>query len=204
MGMPTFAAQLFLLFSSRGEGRDRSWQPIQEARLGNRSAFESLIKGHEKRVYNLAFRMLRNHEDAEDIVQEAFLKAFAALPKLRDDKAFSFWLCRIASNLCLAKLREKKAAGELTLDSNQMADLPRERQDWDEHQEKAEIRKLVSQLPAKYRLAIVAFYLEGASCAEAAKLANISVRAFKTRLFRAREMLKQMLTMATEQNRGLS
>jgi RNA polymerase sigma-70 factor (ECF subfamily) len=163
------------------------------ARGGDPSALDELVRRHQRHVYNLAYRMLRQREDAEDVTQEAFLKAFEALPRLKDDAAFRSWLCRIAANLCLMRLRSRPRRTELLADT----------QDWPsdhapcESQSNSEaaisVRVAIAQLPPKYRLAVVAFYMEGRSYKEAARLTGVPVLTLKTRLYRARRMLRGML-----------
>lgn len=163
------------------------------ARRGDPSALDELVRRHQTVVYNLAYRMLRHREDAEDVTQEAFLKAFEALPRLKDDAAFRSWLSRIAANLCLMRLRSRRSRSE----------LPADAQDWPSDHSRCEsqsssdaaisVRVAIAQLPPKYRLAVVAFYMEGRSYKEAARLAGVPVLTLKTRLYRARKMLRDML-----------
>lgn len=162
---------------------------VARARRGDPSAFEEIVRRHQTRIYNLAYRTLRNPEDAEDITQEAFLRAFESLPRLRDQAAIGAWISRIAANLCVSWLRSR-AHSEILVDPAELheADAPAGAYDAAAH-----ARQAVHELPPKYRLAVVAFYLEGNSYADAARALGISVRALKTRLYRARNMLRDSI-----------
>jgi len=162
---------------------------VEGARRGDPSALDELVRRHQNRIYNLAYRMLRQAEDAEDVTQEAFLKAFAALPRLKNDGAFRSWLCRIAANLCLMRLRSRPRCIELAEDATADDTCSADCSDLDAWQ----VREAVAKLPPKYRLAVVAFYVEGRSYAEGARLAGVPVLTFKTRLYRARKMLRDLL-----------
>ena len=161
---------------------------VARARRGDPSAFEEIVRRHQQRVYNHAYRMLRRHEDAEDVTQEAFLKAFESLPRLRDDAALGAWICRIAANLCLSWLRGQARVAEISRDP---AALPSHEPDGSDMGQ--QVRDAVLRLPAKYRLAVVAFYLEGRSYEEAARTIGVPVRTLKTLLYRARKLLRQSL-----------
>ncbi len=164
---------------------------IARARRGDPSALDELVRRHQGRIYNLAYRMLRQAEDAEDVTQEAFLKAFAALPRLKDDRAFASWLGRIAANLCLMRLRSPARRAEVPMDPAVIPTdgaLPALSLEVGGH-----VREALDRLPPKYRLAVIAFYLEGRSYQEGARLAGVPLLTFKTRLYRARRMLRRAL-----------
>jgi RNA polymerase sigma-70 factor (ECF subfamily) len=160
---------------------------VARARQGDPSAFEEIVRRHQTRVYNLAYRMLRHREEAEDVTQEAFLKAFTALPALREPGALGAWLERITATLCLGRLRSPRRR-EVTTGNP----TPQEVDTETEELSRA-VREAVAQLPAHYRLAIVCFYLEGRSYEEAARVAGVGVRTLKTRLYRARVQLRARL-----------
>jgi len=185
---------LALLNAFCAHGREDSVADVvSRARRGDPSAFEQIVRRHQNRVYNLAYRMLRDHDDAEDLTQEAFLRLFQSLPRLRDDRALGAYITRVAANLCLTWLRTRRRRPEQTTDPTDLASVsapvgsePHE-----------QLRAAVSDLAPKYRLAITAFYLEGCSHKEAAHILGITPRALKSRLYRARAMLKQALSAAT-------
>ncbi len=161
---------------------------VARARRGNPSAFDALVRRHQSRLYNLSYRMLRDAQEAEDVTQEAFLKAFQDLPRLRDDAAFAAWLGRIAANLCLSRLRSPARRLELPTDPGLMPEAAEVRAE-----QMVGLHYAIQQLPAKYRLAVVAFYLEGRSYEEAARLVGVPVRTLKTQLYRARQRLRDLL-----------
>ena len=164
---------------------------VHRARRGDPSAFEEIVRRHQYRVYNLAYRMLRDHDDAEDLTQEAFIRVLESLPRVRDDRALGAYITRVAANLCLTWLRARTRRPEQTTDPIDLASVPAPGgSELHEH-----LRAAVSDLAPKYRLAVTAFYLEGRSYAEAARALGISARALKTRLYRARTMLRQAVAI---------
>jgi RNA polymerase sigma-70 factor, ECF subfamily len=182
-----------LMMNGLGQAASESTQLVTRARRNDPDAIEQLIRLYQNRILTLAFRMLRNREDAEDIAQEAFLKAFAQLQRLHDDAAFGAWVGRIAANLCLAKLRHKSAKAEILTDPTVLCAQADNAEQWIDHQEAEAIRNAVAQLPTKYRWALVSFYVEGRSYEETAKLAGIPTLTLKTRLYRARQLLRDKL-----------
>jgi len=171
---------------------------IASARRGDRSALDELVRRHQNRIYNLAYRMLRQREDAEDVTQEAFLKAFEALPRLRHDAAFRSWLSRIAANLCLMRLRSRPEPTAVATDvETPSGDTGRDER-WSGREIAVSIRDAIALLPPKYRLAVVAFYVEGRSYEEGARLAGVPRLTFKTWLYRARRMLRDALAAEKE------
>ncbi len=192
--MTTAAARLEMwLLAAELEAASRSnARLLERARRGEPEAFEEIVKQHQGRVYNLAYRMLRRREDAEDVTQEAFLKSFEALPRLRNVESFAAWLNRIAANLCMARLR-KASAREAPTDPASLTEQAEEETRWADLQMRENIKDALAQLPPRYRLAIASFYLEGRSYEEAARIAAVPVRTFKTWLYRARRMLREIL-----------
>ncbi len=137
---------------------------------------------------------MRQREEAEDATQEAFLKAFASLRHLRTDESFGPWLCRIAARLCLSRLRRAGRRMEVAVDPDHLPVAESALPDLAH-----EVRRAVGQLPPKYRLAVVAFYLEGRSYEEAARVLGLNVRTLKTHLYRARRLLRDRLRPAGEE-----
>ncbi len=177
---------LSLAFARFGDDDDAAL--VARARRGDPSAFDEIVRRHQTRVYNLAYRMLRNRDDAEDITQEAFLRAFDSLPRLRDRATVGAWIARIAANLCVSWLCSRTHS-EVPVDpANLQPDLPGGRSGVAD-----EVHEAVDSLPTKCRLAIVAFYLEGRSYDDAARTLGVTVHALKTRLYRARKMLRENL-----------
>ena len=172
---------------------------IERILKGDANAFEHLVHAYEKTVYNLALRTLGNREDAEDITQEAFLKAYRSLDSFRGDSKFSVWLYRIVSNLCLDLLRsrQRKPVQSLTVedDDGEIGELEIS----DEHfsPEKLLDRKLtresvqrgLSALPDDARQILLLRELQGMSYEEIGQALDLEPGTVKSRIFRARKRL---------------
>ena len=172
---------------------------IERVLKGDANAFEHLVHAYEKTVYNLALRTLGNREDAEDITQEAFLKAYRSLDSFRGDSKFSVWLYRIVSNLCLDLLRsrQRKPVQSLTVedDDGEIGELEIS----DEHfsPEKLLDRKLtresvqrgLSALPDDARQILLLRELQGMSYEEIGQALDLEPGTVKSRIFRARKRL---------------
>jgi RNA polymerase sigma-70 factor (ECF subfamily) len=195
MTVRAVGGHLWLAAVKLRDGPRAAAQLVARARNGDPSAFDEIVRCHQKQVYNLAWRMLRNREDAEDVTQEAFLKAFESLPRLRDNVAMAAWICRITANLCLSRLRSQQHQMETPTDPCSVALTPTGGVA-DDVQTAQVVYQGLAQLPPEYRLAVVACYLEGRSYEEAAGLAGVGVRTFKTRLYRARRRLRDLLAPA--------
>lgn len=177
---------------------------LQAARRGDQRAVAKLVDTHSPRLYNLALRILRSPQDAEDALQETFITALRKLEQFDGRAEFSTWLYRIAVNASLMALRKKRSRRrqEEPLEVPQFEDIrSRELLSWnaDPSQEvlKAEMRELmenaIGQLPAKYRVVFVLRDLEGLSIEETAKTLGISAANVKIRLMRARLFLREAL-----------
>lgn len=186
-------ASLLWLMCSRMCGVEEPYErALTRARRGDPSAFEEIVRRHQHRVYNLAYRMLRDHDDAEDLTQEAFIRVFQSLPRLRHDRALGAYISRVAANLCLTWLRTRRRHPEQITNPTDLASVPAPT--GPECHER--LHAAISDLAPKYRLAITVFYLEGCSYKEAAHILGITRRALKTRLCRARALLKKALSAA--------
>ena len=177
---------------------------IRGARTGDRGAFERLVLLYEKKVYNLAFRMMGNHEDASDVAQEAFLRAFSRLREFRGDSSFSTWLYRIVANVCLDELRRKKRQRVSYLSepaSTEDGDMARQIASTDpgpeeflERQEiKEAIQRAIESLPDDHRLIVILRDMNGLSYEEISAVLGCSLGTVKSRLNRARNALRQRL-----------
>jgi len=171
-------------------------------------AFDELMRIHENRVYNLALRMSGNAEDAADLTQECFLRAFTSLRSFRGEAAFSTWLYRIATNVCLDQLkrRARRQQAEPRADGDGLSDplarvadpgadvdesiLCRERQE--------AVQAALSSLPEHQRATLVLYDLEGFSYEQIAQLSGSSLGTVKSRLNRARLALKSRLEPVLE------
>lgn len=178
---------------------------LARARAGDGDAFSDLVKRYERRIYRLAKNITRHDEDAEDVLQEAFLKAYEHLNRFQGNSAFYTWLVRIAVNEALMKLRKRKSDRTVPLD--EPIDLgedimQREIAVWEDNPEQRysqeEMQKIlddaVDGLKPDFRTVFVLRDIEELSTEETAETLGISVPAVKSRLLRARLALREKLT----------
>ena len=173
---------------------------------GNTNAFEDLVLEYQKQVYHITLKMTGNEEDAFDLSQETFLKAFRALPTFRGEAGFGSWLYRMAANLCIDFLRKKKRQGAgqiISLDAGEDEDrrppeLPDLRYEPQSALEKKELREKVQaglkKLPDEQRLILVLRDVEGFSYQEISDALKIELGTVKSRIYRARAHLARLLT----------
>ncbi|MGC8874162.1 MAG: RNA polymerase sigma factor [Chloroflexia bacterium] len=162
---------------------------------GDQEAFAQLVQRYQRQVYNLAYRMLGNVQDAEDVAQETFLRAYRALDAFEIGKKFSCWLLSIASNLCIDLLRRRKFAWLSLQDvSYRTAAAQEEPVGSALRREQAhEVQRLLSRLPEKYRVVVVLRYWYDLSYEEIVEVTGLSLNTVKTRLHRARAMLARAI-----------
>ncbi len=174
---------------------------IRRAQGGDAAAFEALVTMHAQLVYNLALRTLDNAQEAEDVAQETFVRAWQGLPRFQGRAQFSTWLYRITTNLCFNRLPRLKA--ELAaLDVAALADTavltlstptPDPETALLNHERRAALHQAVRHLPPGYRLLIVLRHLHDMSYADIAAVTNLPLGTVKTGLFRARRLLQEAL-----------
>lgn len=175
---------------------------IQSVLKGNVNDFEKLVTAYEKNVYNIALRMVGDPEDAADMTQETFIKAYRALSGFRGDSKFSSWLYRIASNVCLDFLRSRSRHPQVSLsgadeDDRTAFELPDMSQNPEEQLMKKlsmeAVRRGLGQLPEQQRQILVLRELGGLSYAELAQTLGLEEGTVKSRIFRARKRLCALL-----------
>ncbi|MCA9938966.1 MAG: sigma-70 family RNA polymerase sigma factor [Anaerolineales bacterium] len=166
---------------------------VQRCQQGELAAFSELFRIHEVRIYRLALVILGNEEDAEDAVQDAFIRILERIKSYRGDSSFETWMTRLVVNLCRDKLRRLKVRHALSLDwiRGLASDhnLPRE---LDERMERQRLWGMVSQLDDKYRLPVILRYHENLSCDEIAAILNVRTTTVYARLNTARQRLRDM------------
>jgi RNA polymerase sigma-70 factor (ECF subfamily) len=178
---------------------------VQSAREGDIAAFEQLIKRYDRNVFRIAQHITQNREDAEDVVQDAFLKAYTNLKQFQGNSKFYTWLVRIAVNEALMKLRKRKSSKTVSMDEDvetEDGSVPREVADWSPNPEQqfrqAELSdilaKTIQGLPTGFRTVFVLRDVEGLSTEETAETLGLSVPAVKSRLLRARLQLRERLS----------
>ena len=162
-------------------------------------AFGQLIDRHATAIVNVAYRMVGNRAEAEDLAQEAFLAAFKALPTFRSDSKFSTWLYRIASNKCMDWLRVKRPGkGKHDVDVDEQLDLhsAEERTPEDllsQQQIAQELDQAIQRLPPLYREAFVLKHIEGLSYEEMEEILGVNGDALKMRVYKGRVQLSRDL-----------
>lgn len=172
---------------------------VVASQAGNEDAFAQLVQRHQRRVFNLVFRMLQQYEEANEVTQETFLAAWQGLPSFRGDARFSTWLYRIAYNCCLKQLEQRKR--DKALQAAVQAEQIFQQESCDEraaaeleaHERQALVREHLSQLPAKYRIVLVLRHLQELTYEEMAEILTMPIGTIKTHLFRARNLLKERL-----------
>ena len=177
---------------------------VQAAKGGDVSAFEELVRRYDRNVFRIAQHITQNREDAEDVVQDAFLKAYSNLHQFQGQSKFYTWLVRIAVNEALMRLRRRRPERMVSLDEDVKTEedsLPREVADWTPNPEQqynqAELREILTRtiqgLPASFRTVFVLRDVEGLSTEETAEALDLSIPAVKSRLLRARLQLRERL-----------
>jgi RNA polymerase sigma-70 factor, ECF subfamily len=176
---------------------------VAAAKAGDPKAFEELVNRYEKKIFRLTMNITRNKEDAEDAMQDAFMKAYSHLHTFEQESRFYTWLVRIAANEALMRLR-KRRANQFSLDEPIEGDdeiIPRDIEDWGPSPEQRYaqselheiLNKVIDQLSPEFRVVFVLRDVEGLSTEETASTLGISVAAVKSRLLRARLRLRQKL-----------
>lgn len=182
---------------------DDESQLVAQARTGDAGAFTELVNRYERKIFRLASNITGNREDAEDVMQEAFLKAFANLERFQGDSRFYTWLVRIAVNEGLMKLR-KRRGNVVSLDQELETEedsMPREVADWgpspEQRYAQGEMNRILStaidSLEPGFRLVFVLRDIEELSTEDVAGILELSIPAVKSRLLRARLQLREKL-----------
>jgi RNA polymerase sigma-70 factor (ECF subfamily) len=172
---------------------------IQRARSGDSEAFAALVDGHQRYVYNLALRVVSDVQEAQDLAQETFVRAWVALPNFRGGSAFRTWLYRIVTNLCYSRLpglrRSLNDLGDDVLPD--LAEPDAGRADPAREAESGELRsnlhRAIDALEDRYRLLVVLRYQQELSYEEIAGLLNLPLGTVKTGIHRAKEKLRSAL-----------
>jgi len=183
--------------------RDDEAQLVSAAKAGGVAAFEELVNRYERKIFRLGMNITQNREDAEDVMQDAFLKSFQNLDQFQGNSRFYTWLVRIAVNEALMKLR-KRRPNQVSLDEPLTGDddsFFREIEDWGPSPEQrfaqTELNEILTQVIGEldpiFRVVFLLRDVEGISTEETAQILGISVAAVKSRLLRARLKLRQYL-----------
>ena len=183
--------------------REQEAAVIQAVLGGDVNAFEKLVKEYEKNVYNLALRMTGNSEDAADMSQEAFIKAYNSITSFRGDSKFSVWLYRIVSNVCLDFLRSRSRKQTVSLSAENddgedvELDIADETQSpellLDRSMTRDAVRRGLAALPPDHREILLLREIQGLSYEEIASVLGLVEGTVKSRIFRARKKLCSFL-----------
>jgi RNA polymerase sigma-70 factor (ECF subfamily) len=177
---------------------------VAQARSGDTESFEALVNLYERRIYQIAYRIVENAQDAEDVLQETFLKAFENLQRFRGESSFYTWTVQIAVNAALQRVKRRRKRPTVSLDNDGSEDEsffpPREIVVWEENPEQLYARRrlksseqAIAALPVIYRTVFLLKDVENLPVDEVARNLGISVPAAKSRLIRARLELRESL-----------
>lgn len=174
-------------------------QLVAQAREGNNEAFRILVERHMKHAYNVAYRFVGNHDGAEDIAQEAFMRAHASLRSFRGESEFGTWLYRITTNIALNHATQKRrseqrmepmtiAATVASSDHDRTQDLDR----------RGYIERALHELPTLQRAVVILRHLDGLSSKQVSRILKCSEGTVKTHLFRGLNKLRKKLEFLNE------
>ena len=187
---------------------------IERVRGGDLSAYDSLVRKYERQLFRIAQHITQNREDAEDVMQDAFLKAYEKLNQIQGNSKFYTWLVRIAVNESLMRLRKRRTGKMVSIDEDietEEGSVPRDLADWapdpEQNYGQAELagilRKTIQVLPPWFRIVFVLRDVEGLSTEETAETLGLSIPAVKSRLLRARLQLRERLSRYFRRKKGL-
>ena len=188
---------------------------LEKVRAGDASAYDALVRKYERQIFRIAQHITQNREDAEDVMQDAFVKAFEKLDQFQGNSKFYTWLVRIAVNESLMRLRKRRTGKLVSMDDEILTEegsVPRDFADWAPNPEQnynqaelAEIlRKTIQGLPPGFRLVFVLRDVDGLSTEETAETLGLSIPAVKSRLLRARLQLRERLSRYFHRRDGAS
>jgi RNA polymerase sigma-70 factor, ECF subfamily len=178
---------------------------VERVRAGDVAAYDALVRKYERQVFRIAQHITQNREDAEDVMQDAFVKAFEKLDQFQGNSKFYTWLVRIAVNESLMRLRKRRTGRMVSIDEDLKTDegsVPRDFADWapnpEQNYSQSELReilrKTIQGLPPGFRVVFVLRDVDGLSTEETAESLGLSIPAVKSRLLRARLQLRERLS----------
>lgn len=176
---------------------------INQALAGDRRAFSELVELYQHKIFHMSYRMLGNRTEAEDVGQETFLRVYANLSRYDESHKFSTWIYRIATNLCIDRLRKRRATFSLDQEvaGTEGLDLYSQIPDKQKTPEaevvtlelQREVQQAMDQLPVTYKTIMILRYIEDLSLQEISEIVSLPVTTIKTRIHRGREALKKLL-----------
>lgn len=186
------------MIADAGHGSLSDLELVNQSKQGDPEAFSELVRRHQHVVFNVSYRFMRDATLAEDMAQEAFLKAYRLLKGFRGDCSFSTWMYRVTCSVCLTELNRRKRRNEVENELQhhvETAEEPSDRTDMPEI-----VRKCVHRLPDRYIQIITLYYLKGVSYEEIAQVMNIPMGTLKTWMFRARKQLRGVVEQELQTN----
>lgn len=171
---------------------------VSQAKAGDQAAFEAIVQRYERQIYAFTYRMMGNPDDAFDLTQECFVKAYRNLAKTNNELNISAWLHRIASNACLDVLRRRKRIRWLPWDTSKHEHMlePRTGEEPERvtlsQETSSDVQRVLARMSERNRLALVLREYEGLSTREIGEIMGVSRSAVKSVLFRAREEFRRL------------
>jgi RNA polymerase sigma-70 factor (ECF subfamily) len=172
---------------------------VARARAGDTAAFGQLVQSYQDRAFGLALRVTRSREDAEEVAQEAFVRAWRALPQFRGDSRFSTWLYRIVARRALDVAQARRGRDARAIDLEAVAATLEAPAPAGGSERRSDLEPLHAALPEAQRLAITLYYYEGRSVVEVARTMGLPDGTVKTHLHRARAALRKALLRAQKE-----
>ena len=181
---------------------DHEQSLIRRAQKGDQDAFAALVDEHQRYIYNLAFRVLKDENEALDLTQETFLRAWTALPNFRGQSQFRTWLYRITSNLCYNRLpnlrRSLNDLGDDVMEEIPESSFDNPAREIESNETRTHLYEAVDALDANYKLLITLRYQDELSYDEIASTLNLPLGTVKTGIFRAKEQLRKSFARLEE------
>lgn len=173
---------------------DRERQLIQEVQEGSHEAFRELVELHMRRVYDLAYGFVNDHDDAEDVAQDVFVKVYHSIKYFRQESGFSTWLYRITTNASLDRLKQKKRsiARHVPMEETQISEVPDNRGP-DHIDTSAHIERALHELPTLQRAVVILRHMEGFSTKQVSDILKCSEGTVKTHLHRGLRKMRKKL-----------
>lgn len=202
--------------------KTREEELLSAYRNGDVSAFDGLVELYSAKLYRVAYMLLENKQDAEEVVQDAFIRAYKAFPSFRGDSSFETWMHRITLNLARNRFHWNKRRGmglHVSLSAPQLndpdqtgpvpdMDLPdvtmQPDQELETHELEHDIETIINALPAKFRDSLLLRHQQEMSYEAIAQATGVPINTVKTRIKRARELLKEGLSQLEYENRKKS
>jgi len=172
------------------------YELVQKCLSGNQGSFAEIVARYKKLIYNVVYNFIGNSPDLKDLFQEVFLRVHKSLANYNPDYQFSTWVVKIASNVCLDQLRRKRAEQMTMEDITEVSDnRPNPEDQYIARERLEKIRKAVQELPEDYRILVILFHQQELSYEAMGQILDQPITIIKNRLYRARLMLRDKLSV---------